>query len=205
MLSLISKAKRFLNQKKKKKWCRARRQPESLSYHSVSSVRALFRILKGKKKKKNHVIHNMVISRRFLCNSLSTPLADIVLYGFFLSDFSSRFSKCIRWEMFPHPYKECFVLLFNRCGISQSTPLQGPTSTLAVVPFSNRCGTPNPPPSGLVPLLAHRLVSTPLRGSASSLVHHPMFGSDTICNSQSPPLTDIVLFGLFLLGFPQGF
>ena len=26
-------------------------------------------------------------------------------------------------ERFPHPYKECFVSLLNRCGISQSTPL----------------------------------------------------------------------------------
>ena len=30
-------------------------------------------------------------------------------------------------------------------------------------------------------------------------------GSDTICNSQNPPLADIVLFGLSLLGFPSRF
>ena len=43
---------------------------------------------------------------------------------------------------------------------------------------------------------AHRLVSTPLRGSASSLAHRLVFGSDTICNGPSQPLADMVLFGL---------
>jgi len=62
-------------------------------------------------------------------------------------------------ERFPHPYKECFILLLNRCGISQSTPLWGPAS-----------------------LLTHCLVSTPLRGSASSLAHHLVSSSYTICN-----------------------
>ena len=42
-------------------------------------------------------------------------------------------------------------------------------------------------------LLAHRLMSTPFQGSASSLTHRPVFNSDTICNSPSLPLADIVL------------
>ena len=82
---------------------------------------------------------------------------------------------------FRHPYKECFVLLPNQCRISQSTPFG--TSVLT--------GTlPNIHPlQGLAPLLAHHLVS----------------GSDTICNSSSPLLADIVFFGLSLSGLPQGF
>jgi len=35
----------------------------------------------------------------------------------------------------------------------------------------------------------------PLGGPASSLAHCPVSGSDTICNSSSPLLTDIVRFG----------
>jgi len=98
-------------------------------------------------------------------------------------------------ERFPHPYKGCFVLLPNRCGISQSTPLRVPASLLALVIFSNRCGTPQSTSSG-TPSHVH-----PLWGSTSSLAHHPVSGSDTICNSSSPPLADIVLFGLSLKVF----
>ena len=50
-------------------------------------------------------------------------------------------------------------------------------------------------------LLAHCLVSTLLLSSASLLVHRPMSGSDTICNSPSPPLADIDHFGLSLKVF----
>ena len=91
-------------------------------------------------------------------------------------------------EMFPHPYKECFGLLPNRRGISQSTPLQGPTSLLALIPLSNRCGISQ---------------STPLQGPVSVLTHRPVSGSDTICNGSSPPLADIFLFGLSLSSFPS--
>ena len=35
----------------------------------------------------------------------------------------------------------------------------------------------------------------PPYGLVSSLTHRSMFGSDTICNSTSPPLADIVRFG----------
>ena len=41
----------------------------------------------------------------------------------------------------------------------------------------------------------------PLRDSVFSLAHHPMSGSDTICNSSNSPLTDIVLLGLSLKVF----
>ena len=54
---------------------------------------------------------------------------------------------------------------------------------------------------GPASLMAHCLVSTPLQGSASSLAHRTVSGSDTICNSPSPPLADIVLFGLSLKVF----
>ena len=53
--------------------------------------------------------------------------------------------------------------------------LRGPASSLALVPFSNRCGTPQSTPTwDPTSLLAHRLVSTPLRGSASLLTHRPV-------------------------------
>ena len=52
---------------------------------------------------------------------------------------------------------------------------------------------------GPASLLARRLVSTPLRGTARRLTHRPVSGSNTICNDPDPPLADIVLFGLSLL------
>ena len=62
---------------------------------------------------------------------------------------------------------------------------------------------PNPPPLGPASLLAHRLVSTLLRGTARRLAHRPVSGSDTICNDPDPPLADIVFFGLSLSSFPS--
>ena len=50
--------------------------------------------------------------------------------------FPSKFLKCLYQGRFPHPYKESFVLLPNRCRISQSTPLGG----LASLFLPNRCG-----------------------------------------------------------------
>ena len=49
----------------------------------------------------------------------------------------------------------------------------------------------------LVVSLTHCLVSTSFRGSASLLTYCPVSGSDTICNSSSLPIIDIILFGLF--------
>ena len=80
--------------------------------------------------------------------------------------------------------------------------LQGPMSSLTLVPFYNRCGTPqSTPPSGPTSLLTHRLLSTLFRGLASSLAQCSVSGSDTVCNGPSPPLADIVLFGLSLSCF----
>ena len=84
------------------------------------------------------------------------------------------------WEGFQPLIKGCFILLPNQCGTSQSTSLWGPAF-----------------------LLVHRLVSTPLRGTARRLAHRPVSDSDTICNNPGPPLADIVLFGLFLSDFPS--
>ena len=96
-----------------------------------------------------------------------------------------------------HTLIRCFVLLPNRCGISQSTPLWGPAFSLALVPFSNQCWTPTKSTSlrGQHPCW-HMLMSTPLWGSASSLAYRPVSSFDIICNGPSPTLVDIVLFGL---------
>ena len=57
-------------------------------------------------------------------------------------DFKTRLLR----GTFPHPHR-VFCSPPNQCGTSQSTPLQGLASSLALVPFSYRCGTPpNPPP-----------------------------------------------------------
>ena len=100
--------------------------------------------------------------------------------------------------------KKFFFLLTNQCEISQSTPSLGLNilADMTLVPFS-RCETPQSAFfHGLVSLLAHRLVFTPLWGSAASLTYRPVSGFDTICNGPSPPLAYIVFFGLI---FPQDF
>ena len=103
------------------------------------------------------LVHRPVSNSDTICNSPSPLLGDIVLIEFSLSTSPRRFFKCAR-ERLPHLYKECSVLLFNRCGISPSTPW-GPVS-----------------------LLAHHLMSTPFWDSTSSLSHHLVSSSDTICN-----------------------
>ena len=57
--------------------------------------------------------HHPISSSDTIYNSPSPPLAYIVLFGLSLLGFLSRFAR----ERFPHPYKGCFVLLFNQCGI----------------------------------------------------------------------------------------
>ena len=44
-----------------------------------------------------------------------------------------------------------------------------------------------------------------LQCSTTSLAHLPVSDSNTICNSLSPPLVDVVLFRLSLLSFPSKF
>ena len=57
-------------------------------------------------------------------------------------------------------------------------------------------GPPNPPPLGPgTPPRVH-----PLWSSAFLLTHRPVFSFNTICNNPSPPLANIVLFRLSLLG-----
>ena len=107
-------------------------------------------------------------------NGPSPPLADIVLFGL-----SFRVFPPSARERFPHPYKGCFILVPNQCGILQSTPLRGLAFSLALV-----C----PPPLVL-----------------SLATHRPVSGFDTICNRPNPPLADLVLFGLSLLSSSQGF
>ena len=68
-------------------------------------------------------------------------------------------------------------------GSHNSPPLQDLASSLALVHLSDRCEISQ---------------FTPLQGLASSLAHRPVSGSDTICNSPSPLLAYIVIFGLSL-------
>jgi len=70
-----------------------------------------------------------VSSFDIIYNSQSPPLTDIVRFD--LLRIAARFSNASVRERFPHPYKGCFVSLFNRCEISQSTPLGGLVSSLA--------------------------------------------------------------------------
>ena len=54
-----------------------------------------------------------------ICNDPNPPLADIVLFSLSLLGFPSRLSNSSARKRFPHPYKECFVLLPNQGGTSQ--------------------------------------------------------------------------------------
>ena len=131
----------------------------------------------------------------FFASCLDDPsllLIDIVIFGLSHPSFPSRFYNAPTRERFPHPYKECFVPLSNRCGISQSTPHRGPMSTLTLISLSNQCGISKSTPLqgstsslALIPLSNRCGISqsTPLQGSASSLAHRPLSGSDTICNN----------------------
>ena len=91
--------------------------------------------------------------------------------------------------MFLYPYKECFVLLPRRCGIS---PFRDQASLLPLVLISNRCGTPQSTPSRPGSLLAHNLLSAPSSFRVQPS-HHPVCGFDIICNSPIPQLVDIIL------------
>ena len=58
-------------------------------------------------------------------------------------------------------------------------PSSGPVSSLALVPFSNRCGIPPNPPPARPGVGTSPLMSNSLQVSASSLTHRPMFGTAT--------------------------
>ena len=98
------------------------------------------------------------------CNSLSPPLSGYCLLWNFLYGLPL---KVFKTRMLGRDFLTLIRNLFsNQCGISQSTSLGAP---------------------------------------ASSLAHRPVSGSHTICNSLSPPLADVVLFGLSLSGYPSRF
>ena len=89
-------------------------------------------------------------------------------------------------------------------------PLRGSTSSLTFIPLSNQCGiSQSHPPSGSNVLAGTcsslqsmwDLIIHPPSSLVSSLAHRLVSGSDTICNNPSPPLVDIVLFGLSLKVF----
>ena len=88
--------------------------------------------------------HHPVSSSDTICNKPKPTSSKYCPFWAF--PFGLPFNVFKTRERFPHPYKECFVLLPNRCGISQSTPFRGPASSLALVPFSNRCRTPQSTP-----------------------------------------------------------
>ena len=149
------------------------------------------------------------------CNNPNSPRADIVLFGLSLK-------VLVYLERFSHSCKKCFVLLYDQCGISQSTLIECPTSSLAMwdltihlhwmpnvlagtspggrfshpykecfVLSSNQCGISQ---------------STLLEGPASLLSLCIVSNSGTIWNSPKPKLTDnkYCLFG-FSWASPQGF
>ena len=107
-------------------------------------------------------------------------LADIVLFGLSLKVFETRmlgrgFHIFIKG-----------VLFFSPTDVGSHNPSLSGSSVLAdICSLLQSMWDP--------PIL-------PLRGSASSLAHL-VSDSDTICNSLSPLLADIVLFGLFLSSF----
>ena len=126
-----------------------------LSHHLVSTP--LWEIASS-------LAHSPVSSSDTLCNNSGPLLADIVLFG--LSFLSSPQGFKMRGEGFHTLIKG--VLFSSNFTIHP----WGPASSLALVPFSNRCGTPvnsPPPPWGPASLLAHHLVSTLLRGTASGV------------------------------------
>ena len=132
-----------------------------------------------------------------ICNDQDPPQVDIVLFGLSLSGSPSRgFHTLINGGLFSSP---------TNVGHHNPPPLRGPVSSLALFSSSNRCGTApkSTPLWGPTSLLAHHLVSTPLRKTARRLAHCPVSGSDTICNDPDPPQADIVLFALSLLGSPS--
>ena len=69
--------------------------------------------------------HRPMSGSNTICNSPSTPIADIVRFGLLHIVVSLTVLKHVC------PCKECFVPLSNQCRISQSTLLRSPTSLLA--------------------------------------------------------------------------
>ena len=136
-----------------------------------------------------------------ICNGLSPPpfLLWALLFGLFLKVYKT------------HLLRRGFHTLIKSVSFSSPTdvrsPSLGPSVLASTRSFLQSMLDPHQihPLRGPASLLAHRLMSTPLWNSASSLTHRSMFGSDTICNGPSPLLVDIVLFGLYFSDFPTRF
>ena len=110
--------------------------------------------------------HCLVCGSDTIYNSSSLPLADIILFGFSISSFPSRFLKCVCYGEVSTPlYKECFVPLSNWRGISQSTSPEGPASLLAHRPVSGSDTISNDlsPPLAYIILFGLSLPSLPSR------------------------------------------
>ena len=87
---------------------------------------------------------------------------------------------------------------------SHNPPPSGPSVLLAFVPFFKRCGTPQSTHlQSLASLVAHRLVSTSFEAYPPRW--HIARCLTLISFVTTQPPADIVLIGLFLLGFPSRF
>ena len=126
----------------------------------------------------------------------SSVLADT--HSFFQSIWELHKIHTIRGQ---HPYWHtawCLLPLGKSLLVGTSLLV----SSLALIPFSNRYETPpNSPPFEASVFTGTPSHVYPFRGRASSLACRPVPSSDTICNGPSPPLVDIVLFGLPLKVF----
>ena len=126
-------------------------------------------------------------------------------FGFFHSGFSSKRFLKHAWNKFSHLYKKIF------CSLSQpmwDLTIHSPLvlSVLASTHSFLQLIWDNP----IHPLWAqypywHTTSCPPPFGARLPCWHHPMTNTDTICNSSSPPLIDIVPFKLFLSVSLQGF
>ena len=144
----------------------------------------------------------------------------------------SSLTHCPRSALFPFPTDRAFLFKFSsstdvgshnpssltHCPRSALFPFPTDRAFLFEFPSSTNVRSHNPPhwvqASSLTHCLRNALFpfptdmgshNLPFRGLVSSLTHHPMSASDTICNDPSPQLVDIVLFGLFLPSIPQSF
>ena len=106
-------------------------------------------------------------------------------------------------KRFSHPCNECFVLLSHQYGISQSTPIgRGPRMFCSLQPIRDLTIHPfrGGPRMFCSPLQQIRdLTIHPFRGPRPHWRTWPVSSYNTICNSLSPLLTDIVRFALLCI------
>ena len=143
--------------------------------------------------------HSPVSGSNSMCNSLSPLLADIVLLDFPVFQSYTTESvliqilSCLGFPLWAFPLsvarkrfsptiKGCFILLPNQCGILTIHPSFKSNVIANTRSFLQSMWDPTK--------------STPLRGPTSLLAHSLVFGFNTICNSPSPLLANIILIGL---------